>query len=209
MTKEFCKLLQRRIGRTSIGPSTARGMGPKGTISAARSYLEMFDLRRISRARSESEFRSRLNMATGELQKKLPKGARYWGSSRKFLNIFLRSCLYNRYLCKFYGLAALESWLEIPLDSHVAKGLALDVAKRPATVEGVGHLPRWKTVIGLTRRRNRKYQAVALNVARAMGTERVHLDLRYWRGDHMIIGLKKGSINGRSDSQRSKWSQDR
>jgi hypothetical protein len=46
-----------------------------------------------------------------------------WGVARKSLNLFLRGCLYNIYLRKRYRLHRIETLLEIPLDSKVAKGL--------------------------------------------------------------------------------------
>jgi hypothetical protein len=47
-------------------------------------------------------------------------------------------------------------------------------------VEGE-HLSRWRTVKGLTREESAKFQAVAAKVAKLQGTERVHLDVVYWR----------------------------
>src|SRR5688572_26252253 len=118
MNNEYIALLQRRIANTSVGPSTARGMGPQGTIKAARKFLADLDLRRL-RKRSQSSFTVELDTLTVELMKALPKKAQHWGSARKFLNIFLRGVVYNRYLCDRYDLYALEPWLEIPLDRQV------------------------------------------------------------------------------------------
>lgn len=44
MNKAYLELLQKRIGSTSVGASTARGMGPPGTIQAARRFLQGLDL---------------------------------------------------------------------------------------------------------------------------------------------------------------------
>jgi hypothetical protein len=172
MNRKYRKLLQRRIGNTSIGASTARGMGPRGTIQAARSYLEILDLRAF-RVRSERAFLRQLDRATEGLRQSLPANARHWGSSRKFLNIFLRGCCYNRYLCAHYRLKTLEPWLELPLDSHVAKGLRKAAAHRA--------LPRWKSVIGLTPEESNRFQAFAAVLARSERVRRVHLDLLFWR----------------------------
>jgi hypothetical protein len=98
MNKELLNLLHRRIAGTSVGASTARGMGPKGTIAAARAYLAGLHVSRFS-VSSANEFRVVLNRATRVFVKKLPKGAQHWGPARKFLNIFLRGVLYNKYLC--------------------------------------------------------------------------------------------------------------
>jgi len=149
-------------------------MGPKGTIPAAREYLASLDLTKF-RGASEKEFRSALNRATNRFRDQLPRGAKHWGAARKFLNIFLRNVVYNRYLCKYYGLSHLEPWLELPLDSHVAKGLRDE--------EGGCSLPKWKTVIGLDRETNKRFQDFAILVAKKKKTCRVHLDVIYWRRD--------------------------
>lgn len=174
MKEHYLDLLQRRIGSTSVGPSTARGMGPAGTIPAARRFLQKLEIDRFVQ-RSESAFRAELDAATLELRKALPKGAKNWGSARKFLNIFLRNCAYNKYLCAKHQLEKIESWLEVPIDSHVAKGLKSE-GKR-------GDLPRWHTVIRLTPEENATYQEFALSFAQREGVLRVHLDVKYWRRD--------------------------
>jgi len=172
MDSELVNALHKRIAGTSVGASTARGMGPKGTVAAARCYLANLDLARFSK-RSEKEFRAVLNRATRAFVKRMPRGARHWGAGRKFLNIFLRGVVYNRYLCQEYDLYHIEPWLEVPLDSHVAKELKAEM--------GGCTLPRWTTVIRLDARTNTKYQRFASEVACRKGICRVHLDLLYWR----------------------------
>ena len=176
LNKEFIILMQKRAGNGSVGPSTARGMGPVGTIGAAKKFFHEFDLRSI-KANKETIFLKKLNAATEDLMSSLPDGGRYWGSSRKFLNIFLRNCLYNQYLCNHYDLNNLEEWLEVPLDSHVGKGLRLEPQGQD--------LPRWDTVIGLTPEISNQFQEVAQCVAISSGIARVHLDIKYWRGVHI------------------------
>ena len=176
MNKKFIALMKKRAGNGSVGPSTAWGMGPPGTIKAAKKFLHNFNLKSVN-ARNEASFLKKLDKATEKLRRSLPCGGRYWGSSRKFLNIFLRNCLYNRYLCDYYRLGHLEAWLEVPLDSHVAKGLKFPNEGRD--------LPRWKTVIGLTPEVSSKFQEVATRVAKRRKVARIHLDNLYWRGGHM------------------------
>jgi hypothetical protein len=106
----------------------------------------------------------------------LPRGAQHWGPARKFLNIFLRGVVYNRYLCDEYALAGIVPWLEVPLDSHVALGLRSE--------PGGLSLPRWKTVKGLDPTTSKRYQDFAADTAARIGCERVHLDLLYWRREH-------------------------
>src|SRR5262245_190755 len=119
MRPELIRALHRRIANTSIGPSTARRMGPVGTIAAARAFLTDLSLPRFQ-CTSTAGFERTLDQITGEFMASLPRGARYWGSARKFLNIFLRSVVYNRYLYDEFKLGKIVPWLEVPLDSHVA-----------------------------------------------------------------------------------------
>ena len=147
-------------------------MGPKGTIKAAREYLAGLNLESFVR-KTEGEFCVVLDEATSGFLAHLPKGAKHWGAARKFLNIFLRNVVYNRFLCEHCDLYRIEQWLELPLDSQVAKGLREE--------KGGDALPRWSTVIGLDSNVNRVYQEFATRVAKGKNTYRVHLDILYWR----------------------------
>lgn len=169
---EYLRYLRERQASTSIGASTARGMGPKGTIQAARAFLGKLQLERFHK-KSEADFLTELNQVTNELKASLPKDARKWGSARKFINIFLRGCTYNKHLCAHHKLHSIESWLEVPLDSHVAKGLK--------QIAGRGKLPRWPGVIHLTPKDSARFQAFASEAARTEGVNRVDLDVKFWR----------------------------
>ena len=173
MDEELINLMRQRVASVSVGPSTARRMGPKGTIAAARAYLASLDLHRFA-VHSEADFKAVLNRATHAFVKKMPRRAQYWGACRKFLNIFLRDVVYQKYLVEHYRLHAIEPWLEVPMDSHVAKRLRREAGGRTA-------VPPWRTVIGLDARTNTKYQKFASVVADRRGIKRVHLDVIYWR----------------------------
>lgn len=181
MKTEFITALHRRIANTSVGPSTARGMGPKGTIFAARDYLASLNLDSFNKQTKE-KFMASLNKATEIFLEKLPAGAQHWGAARKFLNVFLRGIIYNRFLCETYKLYHIEPWLEVPLDSHVANGLRLE--------PGGSILPRWRTVIGLDNKTNQNYQEFASEVAKRKGVHRVHLDLIYWRSGFIMANKR-------------------
>jgi hypothetical protein len=147
-------------------------MGPKGTIKSAREYLAGLDLATFEK-KTESDFLAALDEATLRFTEYLPRGGRHWGAARKFLNIFLRSAVYNRFLCEHYNLYRIEPWLEVPLDSQVAKELHNE--------EGGKLLPQWNTVIGLKKETSQRYQNFAAEVAKRKKTYRVHLDVLYWR----------------------------
>src|ERR1700693_4099694 len=169
---KFLKYVQLQIANTTVGPSTVRGMGPRGTVVAARKHLAEINLSRFV-GDSQRAFARRLDRGTYGLLKSMPRGAQHWGTARKLLNIFLRSAAYNKFLCETYDLGSVEPWLEVPLDSHVAKALRGE--------PGGSALPRWKTVIGLDREVSQQYQDFAATVARRKRVDRVHLDLLYWR----------------------------
>jgi hypothetical protein len=95
------------------------------------------------------------------------------GGRAKVLNLFFRDALYNFYLREQFNLAKFEKYMEIPLDSFVGKELR-NVAK--------AEVPRWRSVKGLSEQQSVKYQLVAAKIAHEKGTERVHLDVVYWRG---------------------------
>lgn len=172
MKDEYIQFLRERQASTSVGASTARKMGPKGTIKAARNYLAKVKLSRFVK-KTEAAFRKELDLATDELRASLPKDARRWGSSRKFLNIFLRGCTYNKYLCAHFNLQSIEPWLEVPLDSHVVKGLKQEGQR--------GDLPPWRGVIHLTPEQSYQYQFFASSISESEGVNRVDLDIKYWR----------------------------
>lgn len=170
MNTELLDALRRRTASASIGASTARKMGHKGTIAVARNYLATLELADFD-CETELEFQAVLDRATDGFVEKIE----HWGAARKFINIFLLNVIYNRFLNDKYILAHTCAWLELPLDSHVAGGLR----EEP---EGIS-LKSWKTVIGLTQPESREYQDVAAKVAKRIGCERIHLDLLYWRRD--------------------------
>jgi len=169
---EYLEYLREREASVSIGASTARNMGPEGTIKVARKYLADLDLNRFL-TNTQGEFNSELESATNEMMKRLPKGYRYWGSSRKFINIFLRGCCYNKYLYTHHNLKIIEPWLELPLDSHTVKGLKANTKR--------GELPRWLGVIHLTPEDSEIYQTRASKLAKSDGVNRVDLDIKFWR----------------------------
>jgi hypothetical protein len=151
----------------SIG--VIRRMGPPGTLKCIIRFLK--DDIDLADAANQIDYLGYLNDLTKRFSEAMPKGAKHWGMARKCLNLFFRDALYNFYLQEAYGLAKLESALEIPLDRHV--GVALWNTDRA--------LPRWQSVIGLTETDSAKFQAAALRIAGENDTFRVHLDLGYWR----------------------------
>lgn len=172
MNFNLIETLQVRTASAAIGASTARNMGPAGTIAAARLFLKNLNLARFN-VETPELFKEELDQATSEFVKSMPVDAQHWGSCRKFINIFLRDAVYNKYLSEHFQLAHTLNWLEVPLDSHIARGLRAEDEGRS--------IPRWKTVIRLDEESSNKYQEFARTVAARLGTAPVHLDILYWR----------------------------
>jgi len=173
MKKELIELLQYRTAEGAIGPSALRNQGKSGVLAAARRFLRAIDLFRFS-VNTECEFKSILDEHTNDLMVTFPKGARHWGTARKALNLYLRDVLYNRYLSRHFGFRKVEKWLEVPLDSYVAKAIRKGF--------GIKDLPPWKGIKYLTPESSQAYQEAARRLASKGGFARVHLDVLFWRG---------------------------
>ncbi len=171
--KKFVKHDLGIVANGSVGASTARHMGP-GTVLEAQRFLSKLDPASF-RTASEEEFRQVLDSATEEFREKLTNKS--WGAARKFLNIFLRDVLYNRFLCEYYNLAPIEPFLEVPLDGKLGKWL-----NNRHKEKGGSDLRRWGTIIRLEREVSDKYQELARQVAEDEGCFRVDLDLLGYGG---------------------------
>lgn len=167
----FLQKIQEYVAITAIGASTLRNQGAPGVVENARRFLADMNLECFVDL-DKSQFKARLDHETENLLKVLPVSGRPWGTARKALNLFLREVLYNRYLCERFSFQHLESWLEIPLDSAVARGLKKKTGK--------GALPIWPGLKHLTKDQSDEFQSFAQRLADQMGIARVHLDAYLW-----------------------------
>ena len=133
-SKDFSKFMQQYLAITTVGPSTLRNQGSKGVINVVQEYLAKIDLCDFNQ-KDESEFLSILNRKTEELKEiiinivdgdkghknKQPNRGQHWGAARKSLNLFLREIFLNKLLGQKIDIK--EEWMEIPLDSFIAKAL--------------------------------------------------------------------------------------
>lgn len=162
-----------RAGITSstirLGPA---GRGVTGMREVAWSFCENIDLSKLS---SPKKYSNKLDEFTVQLQSKFPDGGRFWGVSRKCINIFMRDITYNYVIRKRYELNLFHNFLEIPLDSKSAKSLSQEC-------EGIDLTP-WKTIKSLTKEVSAQYQLVANKVSERKNIPRVHLDFKYWAND--------------------------
>ena len=168
------KLLLDHTAEMALGPSSLRNQGSPGVLSTARSYPKRMKLKKFV-VKSRKAFRQVLDAETKKLQSAFPPNARNWGAARKALNLYLRDCVYNRYIVESYSLQRIVPWLEVPLDQYVAKGIRKN--------EEGQDLPKWPTIRRLTPEISDKYQYVARIIAKKRNTLPVHLDLHWWRND--------------------------
>lgn len=168
---DFLRTMQHSVAVRAIGPSSLRNQGSPGVIDAARKFVANLDLSRISTG-VEREFLSQLDKTTDRLLQAMPMKARNWGAARKAVNLFLRDAFYNQYLTTEFDLRRLESWLEIPLDGAVARGLK--------KIGDRGELPDWPGLKKLTPSVSSQFQSFAEGIAKNRGIARVHLDIYLW-----------------------------
>lgn len=170
--QEFIKRMKDRIAELAVSASAVRNQGASGIPDAARNYLKTIDLRKF-RTSTIGKFKDNLNRTTNILRIRLPRGAKNWGTARKIINLYLRDILYNHYLCKHFKFDKIEDWLEVPLDSYVARGIRREINDNS--------VPKWVNIKGLTISDNNKFQDAAYKIAKQKKVARVHLDLLYWR----------------------------
>jgi hypothetical protein len=182
MKNKLLEVLSNRVAEGAAGPSTLRGRGREGFVEEARTFLKQLRLSQYSGAASPRRFRAILDHDTHKLFLTFQEIKRNnlgtpcgeneeWGAARKTLNLFLRDVLYNRYLCQHFQFQAIEDWLEVPLDSYVAKGLRKCAPK----------LPSWAGLVRLTHEDSDRYQDKAASMASDCGFAPVHLDVLFWR----------------------------
>jgi len=167
---DFLETLRQRTAVVAVGPSALRGQGA-GVLGATQKALKTIDLLNISRD-NETAFNHWLDEQTNVVLTALPIENKPWGAARKSVNLFLRDLLYNRYLCEMYKMQEIGHWLEIPLDSAVARGL-----KR---IAGHGKLPAWPGLKNLRKDISAKFQDFADVLAKEKEMARVHLDIYLW-----------------------------
>jgi hypothetical protein len=185
--REFHRMQQSRIARGAVGATAVRGRGNAGTVHAARAFLRKVNLKTFSTSQP-TKFAAALNRTTDALRASLPNTARHWGVARKVLNLFLRDCLYNKYLNEAYSLDRASRLLELPLDSYTGKAL-VDLAR--------GTLPRWPGVKHVTTETSAAFQLVAALEGKRRELDRVHLDGLWWSVDRDKLEMRVTKRRGK------------
>ena len=169
--RRFLTSVRKFTAVDAVGPSAVRGQ-PSGTLGAIHEYLGRLRLDRLA-SMDRTDYARWLDARTRYLQKKLPGPQKPWGVARKAMNLFMRSCLYNRYLSRKFHLTRVQRYMEIPLDGAVARGL-----NRRA---GRGKLSQWPGLSGLQADVSQEYQNQARKCARSLGFPgRVFFDNYLW-----------------------------
>lgn len=186
-SREFLADVQRFVGIAAVGISAMRNQG-KGVLQAVHEYLGGIDLSAVQSLNTRLDFDRWLNFHTEGLLSRLPTRSKRWGAARKALNLFLRDCVYNKYLSSAYEMEKVEQWLEVPLDGWVAKQLEHQA--------GRGMLPQWPRLKNLEKDVADEFQGFAESLAKRRGTARVHLDIEMWLQGREPVGSKRSINNG-------------
>lgn len=186
----FIRDLQKFVAVAAVGASVLRGRNRAGEARRIQGRLATLDLATVATL-NETAFADWLDRTTADLISDRIE----WGAVRKAVNLFLRDCLYNKYLNSHYGLDRIEKWLEIPLDSVVAGAL----------IDDEPSLPRWTGLNHLIEKQSRLYQEHAREMAArrtAAGPKEqlpaeaaVHLDIGLWVNNRSKV--KQGADNER------------
>lgn len=165
---DFLKTMQKFVATSAIGVSALRNQG-KGSHQAVRNALASMHLSPL-KDMEQAEYRKWLDDETARLLTHWPGTGRPWGAARKSVNLFMRDALYNQYLNGEHNIGHVEKWMEIALDSKVAKGLR----------NRFPELPSWPGLKHLEQRISDQYQDCAQQLADKQGLSRVHLDIWLW-----------------------------
>ena len=181
---EFYKILHRRIAQTTISAQAMRKQGPPKMVEVCRHYLEMeISIEEFFECLPDEELYLKfLDRHTDRLRKSFPLGGRQnWGAARKAINLFLREIVYNNYFAILYKLPVSYHRnnlhirnLEVPLDSHVAKGIIKDAKKTDL---------KWISIKSLDKNKSTTFQAQAQAIAKKENIARIYLDIKYWRSE--------------------------
>jgi hypothetical protein len=98
--RQFISDVQKFTAVSAVGVSALRGQGA-GVIGRIREKLGALDLSQFKSHKDASVFSSWLDNVTEGLARDCRVK---WGAARKALNLFLRDCLYSKYLCPTYQL---------------------------------------------------------------------------------------------------------
>lgn len=170
-TADFTRDVQRFLSVSAVGVSALRRQGV-GVIPAIQAYLAEMDLSNLCSIRNQASFNTWLDEQTDAIVAIQHSPSIRWGAARKALNLFLRDCLYNKYLSSEYNIETVEAFLEVPLDSVISKEL-----KHAA---GRGRLPIWRGLKQLRSDDSARFQEYASFMASQKKLHRVHLDVGLW-----------------------------
>lgn len=170
---------RKRLSTVCVGPSTLRGQGGQ-ILQVSRNYFYTISLNDFFKNLPHPDkFNRFLDKHTDALLQEFRKnGCNSFGAARKGLNLYFRDVVYNKFISDYYNLPKdlndlndTIKHLEVPLDSFVGNGIYNNAESL---------VPKWKTIIGLTKAQSDIFQNAALTIAKRNKISRVHLDLLFW-----------------------------
>lgn len=170
-TVDFVQLMQDFLAVAAPSGAALRNQ-ERGVLKVVQKQLKIVELREVPFG-SAIAYRRWLDRHTQTMLGAMTVMIKPWGTARKALNLFMRSCICDHYLRTEYRLDRIERLAEIPLDSIVAKALKQEA--------GRGQLPTWPGLKRLTKDQNDQFQAFAEGYAEELGLlARVYLDNYLW-----------------------------
>jgi hypothetical protein len=167
---DFLRDVRHFIAIGASAPSAIRNQG-RGVTRTCTDYLIEMDITGIP-GMDEAGFHNWLDRGTTGLASRINVNYPPWGAARKAINLFLRDLLYNKYLSSEYHLEHVEPWMEIPLDSVVARVLRSESGGR--------QLPVWPGLKRLNAQIGARFQTFAAQLASSRNIARVQLDVSIW-----------------------------
>ncbi len=124
--EKIINLIQERLAYSTMNIRVFRNQG-RGKVEKAWRFMKSLNLKLLTKESErgvEKEYSSYCNRTLHRLQKKFHKqNSNTFGIATKALNIFLIECYLNKELNKEYKLERIKKFLEVPIDSKVAKFL--------------------------------------------------------------------------------------
>ncbi len=188
------------LANTSVGSSAVRNQG-RGIIDVIRDCIKYeFDFDKFFSALTtcDASYQHYLDRFTSVMawlpgfdeHDELNGHYVTWGTARKCINLFIRSCVYNNRFCETYGLRVNDfntksymQRLEIPLDSYAVAAIKFYCNKFELNHDKK-HVDHF-SIISLTPERSKELQLLAHCISIKMDMCRIDLDVIFYKNDNL------------------------
>lgn len=155
------------IIRKTFGNNALRISKRVALLDYCTKFFMMYDLELLI-VKDSSQFTIRLDEMTNELLSLFPiQAKKYWGTSRKAVNLFLRDIFLNHHLNKWYQMDNIAEYLETPIEAKITKLLKNNNQNFRINIP---------PIYSITPIINDQYQKEALKIAKDRGIARLYLE---------------------------------